>query len=248
MNERYQPTVGVQSFTYREFTVPEFAAELDGTTISTVELCPRHVSPAASDDAVDEVVDRLSRDGLDVCGYGVQYFPDDATPREAVDLVDRLGGEYLSVDVSPDDGATFRDLIAAARDLDVDVAIHNHGPDATYSTAEDVRRVLDDYAESRLGACVDSGHLLRSGESPADVLPVLGDRVLALHVKDYDADLEEAIPGDGRLDLSDLLDLLVEYTDYDGPLVVEYERHPENPTPAVTEAVRRILAAASGGA
>lgn len=232
--------LGVQSFTYRTFTVEAFCDALAGTGVTAVELCHEHVTPASDPEEVDSVAGRLDDAGLDVCGYGVERVSDLATARETLDLVEQLGGEYASIELPPDDEALASDVAAAADAYDVDLAIHNHGPGATFDAVEDVLAVLEATPHDRLGACVDTGHFLRSSQPPGEVVPRLGDRVHAVHLKDFvDVDTE-AVPGQGALDVPELLSLLDEHTSFDRPLVVEYEADPEDPTPAVEQAVAAV--------
>jgi len=237
-----QYEIGVQSFTYREFDVPEICEELSDTGVSAVELCDVHVAPDADTGVIDRVRDTLADAGLDVCGYGVVPFEDDheGSIRETFELVDRLGGEYCSLEFPPGDAEIRDRLLSVATELDLDLAIHNHGPGATYATVEDVASVLDAADDPRLGACVDTGHFYRSGEVPSAVIPRLGDRVLALHLKDFVDEETEAIPGTGRLDVGELLGLLDAETAFDRPLVIEYEADGSNPTPAVEQTVAAV--------
>lgn len=237
-------SLGVQSFTYREHTVEEFCAELAETPIEAVELCHEHVLPGMNSVAIEERRAAIDAAGLTVCGYGVVDF--DGNPEEAkaaVDLVDVLGGDYLSVAFPPGDREVIDALLEAADDDDLDLAIHNHGPESQYASVEDVLAVLTDVDDPWLGACVDTGHFLRADESPETVIPALGDRVYAVHLKDFlDADTE-AIPGEGRLDLAELFALLDEHTTFDRPLVIEYEADPDDPTPAVLQTAENVVAA-----
>lgn len=234
--------IGVQSFTYREFDVPEICDELSNTDISAIELCDVHIQPDAAAEAVEHVRDSLAGAGLEVCGYGVVSFEDDdeGQIRTTFELVDRLGGDYCSLEFPPDDLEIRETLLSIASEFDLDLAIHNHGPDATYSTVDEVASVLDETDDPRLGACVDTGHFLRSGEEPNDVIPRLGDRVLALHLKDFVDEETEAVPGTGRLDLPELLDLLDAETSFEQPLVIEYEADAKDPTPAVEQTVEAV--------
>ena len=139
--------------------------------------------------------------------------------------------EYVSVDFSPDDEEYIETVLAAAEEFDLNLAVHNHGPEATYATVEDVETVLKDRPE-RLGACLDTGHFLRTDDHPAEVFPALSGRIHAVHVKDFvDAETEVA-PGEGNLDLDELVDLRAEHA-ADAPLVIEYEAEPSNPTSIV---------------
>jgi sugar phosphate isomerase/epimerase len=232
---------GVQSFTYREFDLDALPGELRDTPVTAIELCDVHLAPDADEDEVTATVESFADAGIDVCGYGVVDLGPDAELDSLFAFADRLGVAYLSVDFPPSEDALALELVDRAESWGVDLAIHNHGPEATYATVSDVLDVLDRYSTDRLGACVDTGHFLRAGEAVADVIPALGDRVLALHLKDFDDDGVEVVPGAGRVDLDELAALLDTHTEFDRPLVVEYEADPENPTPAVVEAAEAVV-------
>lgn len=239
-SDRYD--LGVQSFTYREFDVAGMCQSLSGTGVSAVELCHEHVTPGVDPEVIDGVREQLASAGLDVCGYGVVAFNEDDEKhvRETLALVDRLGGDYCSLEFPPDDRAIRETLLSSAAEFDLNLAIHNHGPDATYATIEDVMSVLDATPDTRLGACVDTGHYFRSGQTPGDAITRLGDRVHALHLKDFLDETTETVAGNGQLDVGELLSLLDEETSLSQPLVIEYEADPDDPTPAVVEAVEAV--------
>lgn len=230
--------IGVQSFTYREFSVEEIADALVDTDVSAIELCGVHVSPGDSAERVEAVTETLDGAGVDVCGFGVASVGSTNDVDPAVDLAVALGADYLSVDFDPGNAAIIDDLVVAAAEADLLLGIHNHGPGATYSTVEDVLGVVEGRHDC-LGACVDTGHYFRSGESPDTAIPALGDRVHAVHVKDFVDEETEVVPGEGNLDVAGFLGLLDE-TNFDQPLVIEYEEDPENPTPAVETTVERL--------
>lgn len=234
--------IGVQSFTYREFTLPELCTAVAETPVTAVELCDVHVDPTMNETELAAAVERLAAVGLDVCGYGVVDLDPDTSLPPLLEFVSRIGAGYVSVDVPPDADDRIRELIDAAAAWGLDVAIHNHGPESRYVTVDDVLTVLRRHPDPRLGACVDVGHYLRADQSPATVIPRLGDRVLALHLKDFDADGREAVPGSGQIDLAELGALLETHTSFHRPLVIEYEADPEEPTPAVAQAARAIEA------
>jgi sugar phosphate isomerase/epimerase len=239
-SERYD--LGVQSFTYREFGVPELCQSLSETGVSAVELCHEHVTPQTGAADAERVREQLASADLDVCGYGVVDFDedDDEHVRETLSLVDRLGGDYCSLEFPPDDEEIRSTLLSSADEFGLDLAIHNHGPDATYATVEDVASVLDATSDTRLGDCVDTGHYFRSGQSPADVITRLGDRVLALHLKDFLDETTETVPGNGQLDIAELLSLLDDETELSQRVVVEYGANRDDRTPAVVEAVETV--------
>lgn len=237
--------IGVQSFTYREFDVSSLCTELADTGVDAVELCHEHVTAETPPDTVDSVLESLDDAGLDVCGYGVVGFEDveESHIRDVMQMVDHLGADYCSLEFPPADERIRDTLLSVAAEFDLELAIHNHGPDATYSTLADITQVLDETSDPRLGACVDTGHFLRSDENPVEVIERLGERVLALHLKDFvDVDTE-AIPGEGHLDIPAMLDALDAETSLTQPLVIEYEADAENPTPAVVQTIEAVQTA-----
>lgn len=234
--------IGVQVYTYRDFSIEAVPAELADTDVTAIELMDTHLAPDADEPTVERTLERLADAGLEVRGYYGGSFDREGldAARDRFAFASDLGADYVSCDFPPD-----ADLVAEVADLAADhdllVGVHNHGPGARYRTVEDVLAVVED-APDRIGACVDTGHFLRMDEPPADVLPALGEHVHAVHVKDFvDADTE-VVPEEGRLDLAELLDLLDEHAALTTPLTIEYEADFDDPTPAVDRTARRLRA------
>jgi uncharacterized membrane protein len=76
-------------------------------------------------------VDRFDEADVRVCGYGVAELRSGDAVDRLLEVVDRLSGEYLSATFPPDDDELIRELITAGDERDVDVAVHNHGPEST---------------------------------------------------------------------------------------------------------------------
>lgn len=237
--------IGVQTYTYRAFTVDELVDELAALPIDAVEVTRTHLAFDADRDRVESVLGRFEEAGIDVRGWSAPSPESPETARAVVDFADRAGIEYLNISFDPEDAETIDAMVDAAADRNVLLGIHNHGPGATYETVEDVLAVIEG-RPTVLGACVDTGHFFRAGQSPGHVLPRLGERVHGLHVKDFVAGDTEVIPGDGELDIPELFDLLEAHSELTQPLVVEYEADPDDPTPAVETAVDRLLSARPG--
>lgn len=236
--------VGVQSYCYRTFDVDEMIAELAQTPVTAVELTHTHIQP---DDGLAEarrVRDRLADHGIDVCGWGSDDFRGETGPtvEEIFELGETLGVEYLTTDVGPEDDETIDAMIEQATAHGFELGVHNHGPDpwGVYESLADVQAVLEG-RPSIFGACVDTGHYLRVDEPPHEVIPALGQRVHCVHVTDFENG-EEFLPGDGALDLAELLELLDTHTEMDAPLIIEYEADASNPTPAIDETADRLAA------
>jgi len=84
-----------------------------------------------------------------------------------------------------------------------------------YENLAEVQAVLGG-RPSIFGACVDTDHYPRVSETPAEVLPALGERIHCVHITDFE-DGEEYLPGDGSLDLAEVLDLPGIHTGIDAP-------------------------------
>lgn len=134
----------------------------------------------------------------------------------------------------------------------VTVALETHDG---FSAASRVALVLDRAPYVSLGALWDSHHPARMGESPAQVLDLLGTRIAHVHVKDArrigEGDNWQLVGlGDGELPLRAMLDALAA-RGYDGWVSLEWEKkwHPElaEPEVALPAAARWLREAGASG-
>ncbi|MCU4742871.1 sugar phosphate isomerase/epimerase [Natronoglomus mannanivorans] len=248
-SQTHEYEIGVQSVVFQALSLADLLDELETTGIDHLELWGRHLSPDDDDATIEAALDRIDDADVTICGYGVVDLDDTGQAREHVAFADRLGADYVTVNYPPASDDVTEELIALAEEYDIDVAIHNystvHHDDLSqiFSSVDDVRDVLERYDHPRLGVCIDTGHFLVMDETPDDVLPDLGDRVTAVHLKDTsEAELED-IPGAGRLDLPHVLELLDEHAALEAPLVIEYELPAERATEALVEAAANIRTA-----
>lgn len=233
--------IGVQTYTYRSFDIEALPAELGSTSVSAVEVYPGHLGPDDDTDRIERIHRAFDSAGIQFCGAGVFNFESSDDVRGRLEFASDIGASYVSAHFDPDDHETIQTLIDVAAELGLSVTIHNHGPGAIYSTVEEVLEVLETYPNAtHLGACVDTGHFLRSDQSPSETIPALGERVHAIHVKDFFDTKTEVIPGDGNLNVSELLKLIRTHSALSAPLVIEYEEDEANPTPAIKTICDRL--------
>ncbi|MDS0299766.1 sugar phosphate isomerase/epimerase [Halogeometricum sp. S1BR25-6] len=241
--------VGVQTVVFQHRTLDELLSDLAETGIDTVDLWDGHLSVDDDEATVAAAEDALESAGVSVCGYGVVDVEDPESVRDHVAFADRLGASYLAVNYPPDRDDVTEALVEAAEEFGVDVAIHNYSSvhhddlSTVFSSIDDVRAVLDRYDDPRLGVCVDTGHFLVEDVDPESVIRELGDRIVAVHLKDTtEAEIED-VPGAGRLDLPSLVALLDEHADLTAPLVIEYELPEDRAVAALREAEANVRAA-----
>ena len=72
-------------------------------------------------------------------------------------------------------------------DYDINLAIHNHGPDQSpvYWKPENVLEVCKGRSK-RIGACPDTGYWIRAGVDPIQGIRTLGDRLITIQPHDLD--------------------------------------------------------------
>ena len=231
--------IGVQSYTYRKFPVLRAVEEAKAAGCTALELWPGHLAPDAAAAEVTAVQQRCRDQGVRICGYGVCGLGGaDALP--ALRFAKRLGCDYVSVDVRPGERDKQDAAIGLATELGLNLGIHNHGPGHHYSTLQDVAAVLEG-RPAVFGACVDTGHFLRSDVDPVTVITRLGARVHAVHLKDFVDAHTEVLPGSGRLKMVETLRAL-KGLGFSTAYVLEYEADEQDPTPAVRQAVAAVAA------
>ncbi|MGE3777391.1 MAG: sugar phosphate isomerase/epimerase family protein [Pirellulaceae bacterium] len=151
----------------------------------------------------------------------------------------------MTADPDPD---SFESLDQLCAEFDVRIAIHNHGPKHRYNQISDVASAVKG-RHPHIGACVDTGHFIRSKIDPVQAVRELKGRVFAVHLKDdekQDGGSHNVILGRSHLDVPGLFRALRE-TNFppDGSLSLEYEANPMNPIDdmkACLHVVREALA------
>lgn len=96
-------------------------------------------------------------------------------------------------------------------------------------TADEMLDLLS--ADERLRVCFDVNHLLTSnGSTHAECIQKLGDKIVTLHLSDYDfIDERHFLPGNGLINWNEVITLLEE-ADYCGPFMYEVS-HTNAPGP-----------------
>ncbi|MBL8849584.1 MAG: sugar phosphate isomerase/epimerase [Planctomycetaceae bacterium] len=244
--------MGLQSYTLRAFDARTALEHTRNLGLHYWESFPNHVPLSTLPDHIREQKALLKEYDINLVAYGVVSFNSDETKaREIFDFAKGIG--LVSISANPKkDAATFDLLDKLVEEYGIPVAIHNHGPGADYDKIQDVVDFVHD-RHPLIGACVDTGHYLRSDENPVDAIRILGPRVFGVHFKDVRtvrdpaelAKLEQTLPegrvrqlkaegklftilGEGELDVLGCLKELRKLN-YDRCLALEYEENEQNP-------------------
>lgn len=233
---------GAQSYSFRSFDFEGSIRCLKELGVPYIEYCAVHFPCSAEDATFVNVKERLLAEGIQTLCFGVEGFgSDEAANRKKFAFAKALGIEALTADPTPD---SFRNLDKLTEEFGIKIAIHNHGPEARYNKVVDTLNAIKGHSPL-IGACVDTGHTIRSGEKPHEVIEQLGERVLSLHLKDWLFGGEEQILGEGDMDMSAVARALVAI-DFNGPVVMEYENSPGNPVPEMKVGLANWFSACSG--
>jgi sugar phosphate isomerase/epimerase len=233
--------MGIQSYSLRGFKVNEALEISKKLGLHYWEAYPDHIKVGSVPTYIAEQKALLAGSDVKLIAFGVVGFSDNETKaREYFDFAKAIGIESLSADPAKND-ATFNLLDKLVAEYGVNIAIHNHGPNASYDKIDDVVKWTKD-RHPRIGACVDTGHYLRSKENPVEALERLKDRVFGVHLKDVKDAKTFKILGEGDLDVLGCLKVLQKIK-YKYCLALEYEENPQNPVADLEICLQNVRAA-----
>lgn len=228
--------IGIQSYSLRKFDLTEALRHIQGLGLHYVEFYGKHFDPASSAEQIADMKSLLAKTRLKINAHGVHGFTKDhAANRRLFEFAKAAGFRNLTADPAPD---SFDSLEKLVEEFGIRIAIHNHGPGHRYDGLESVQKALKD-RHKLIGACIDTGHVLRSAEDPVKWINELGPRVFALHIKDVaeqKARTHDVVIGKGHLDVAGMFRGLKKIGfPADGSLSIEYESNPDNPVADIAE-------------
>lgn len=241
-------TVGVQSYSFRNFNLEQALQRTQKLGLQYVEFYNGHVNPRSTEKQI-RAVKNLCRDhNITPIAFGVERFTkDNAANRRLFEFARNLGVRYLSADPDPD---SFDSLDRLVDEFKIGIAIHPHGPAGKelhrWYSAEVIMKAVAKH-HRLIGTCLDTGHLIRSAQEPfnrkldpAAQVRVMGARNFGLHLKDHDNKKRtDVVYGRGALDVLSVLRALREVK-FAGYISIEYEANPDNPSPDI-EACLKVL-------
>jgi sugar phosphate isomerase/epimerase len=138
---------------------------------------------------------------------------------------------------------------ALAREFNIRLAIHNHGPeDKHFPSPQSVMDAIKGM-DKRVGLCIDIGHTVRTGADVVESIHVAAQagRLFDLHLKDL-ADLKESrsqvAVGEGKMPIKEIFLALKKHM-FQGGCMLEYEIMPDDPVPGMVKSfayMRKVLA------
>jgi sugar phosphate isomerase/epimerase len=215
--------MGMQTYTLRDYNFEQALGILKDLGLKYAEFIGGKHLPVTDNPAkIDEAKEKLKAAGVQILSWGVQGFTKNVdNTKKAFEFAKAMGFSVYSANPSAD---SFESLATLTKEYGIKIAIHNHGPDdKTYGRLEQLLKAVEKWPVE-IGACVDTGHVLRAGEDPVQWIKALGPRVHDVHLKDYVGPRgeDERTLGKGKLDVVATLKALQEVK-FSGNLALEYE-------------------------
>jgi sugar phosphate isomerase/epimerase len=229
-------TVAIQSYSFRKFTFERALEQMQKLGVRNAELYREHVPVTATDAQIRAARTTLERYQVTPVAFGVERFTKDhAANRRLFEFARKLGVRFLTADPDPD---SFDSLDSLVVEFGIGIAIHPHGPVGKqlhrWYSAEEIMKAVRE--RTLIGACLDTGHLIRSAQDPfnrkldpAQQVRHMGHRNFGMHLKDHDNKRRtDVVFGRGVLNVGNVLRALREVR-FGGYIAIEYEANPENP-------------------
>lgn len=235
--------LGAQSYTFRDFNTEQALKQMKDLGLHYVEFFQKH-APAESTPAQIKALLKLCKEyEVTPLAWGVQGFTKNHDANKKVfDFGKALGVKMFSADPNPD---SFDSLDKLCEEYQIAIGIHPHGPSGNglhrWYSAETILKAVKDH-NPLIGSCLDTGHLIRAAQlgkklDPAEQIRVMGPRNFGLHLKDHDnAKKTDVVVGRGALDVPAVLKALRDVK-FKGMISIEYEAHPNDPSPDVRQCI-----------
>jgi inosose dehydratase len=236
--------LGVQLYSLRGYKVEEALKHAKDLGFKHVEFYSGMFDTKSTPEQINTMKKQVSDLGLTITAHGVNRMSKDAAANRSIfEFAKKAGIRTITADPDPD---SFDSLDELVKEFDIRIAIHNHGPTHRYNKAIDVLKAIEK-RDTRIGACADLGHFIRSGEQPVEVIRLLKGRLYGVHLKDFSAMEDKAkgvILGKGHLDCLSVFQALASVGfPEDGALSLEYEENKDNPLADIRECVSVAQAA-----
>jgi sugar phosphate isomerase/epimerase len=241
--------LGVATYSLRNFSRTEMIAMVQAMGSRYVCLKSMHMPYESSAEEFAAARQEIAAAGLEIVGGGNNNLHVDTDEGVGVffEYARNAGMPLLVIAPKPEVLPRIEKFV---KQYDIQVAIHNHGPEDEYFPApSDALKLIKDM-DPRVGICVDVGHTTRTGRDVVQEIVDAGPRVLDVHLKDL-KDLmvsrSQCNVGHGAMPIPEIFRAL-EQIDFQGYANLEYEINASDPLAGMVESfayMRGVLAGMS---
>lgn len=155
------------------------------------------------------------------------------TNRKDFDFAAELGFAQINSEPKFD---TIEEVNKLAEEYRINVGLHNHPKASIYWDPDIVLEQLKNCG-SRVGACCDTGHWIRSGLDPVECIKKLAGKIVSFHIKDLNEGKRDVPLGQGVCKIEEVM-REVATQKMRGPFSIEYEADWDNNVGFVTEGIK----------
>jgi len=241
--------LGVASYSLRNFPRAKAIEMVKALGTPYINLKSVHLPYELTPDDLAAARREIEAAGLQIVGGGTITFGKD-TDDDVRRYFEYAKAAGMPVMVATADPAILPRVERFAKQYDIKVAIHNHGPEdkhfpSPYDVLKQVRTM-----DPRMGLCIDIGHTVRTGTDVVRAVADAGPRLLDMHAKDLrdlTAKGSQCVVGQGAIAIGAIFEQL-QAMRYAGYVNLEYEIDPDDPLPGMQQSfayMRGVLAGLS---
>jgi len=233
--------LGIQAWTFKQFTLFEAIEKTHALGLKYIQGYPGQkisteiqsgFGPDLTAEQIAQVRSKLAQEGVKMVAFGVASVPkEEAAARKLFAFAVEMGIETI---VSEPEMEQFELIDKLCQEYKIKLAIHNHPKPSFYWSPDTVLKACEGRS-NWIGACVDTGHWVRSGLDPVECLKKLEGRINDVHIKEID-DGHDVVWGTGQGRMKGILEEL-HRQGYKGTFAIEYEYNWENNMPEIRQSV-----------
>ncbi len=238
--------LGVASYSLRSFPLDKALEMTKALKTPYINFKSMHMPYEKTTAELATMRKEIEAQGFQIVGGGTIDFKD--LPDEDIrKLFEYAKASGMPTMVSTGVPAVMPRVEKFAKEYDIKVAIHNHGPeDKHYPSPYDVLKLVKTM-DKRMGLCMDVGHTVRAGTDVPKAIIDAGPRLLDMHAKDltdFKSRDSQVIVGEGLIPFPDIFRAL-ERIKYAGYVNLEYEIDAKDPLQGMKQSfayLRGVLA------
>ena len=230
--------LGVASYSLRNFSREQAIEMTRSLGVRYINFKSVHLPYDAKPTEFAAARTQLAAAGLELVGGGTITFEADTDDGvgKYFDYAKAAGMPTIVCTCKP---AVLPRIEKFARQHDIKIAVHNHGPeDQDFPSPYDVLKAVRGM-DPRMGLCIDLGHTVRAGTDPVQAIADAGPRVQDMHAKDlrdFKSAESQCVVGEGKIPIAEIFRQLRKVS-YRGYVNLEYEIDPDNPLPGMRQSI-----------
>jgi L-ribulose-5-phosphate 3-epimerase len=213
-------------------------ADIRELGFNEIELWNAHFDPLLINETqLKDAKEILNKYKMKVVALYVDAFRDSNTTIEIGQTIfqtaKELGAEKVIQSGKPADESL---IVNLCNQYDMYFGIENHPEKGS----EEILKMIKPFSP-RIGACIDTGWFATQGCNPTEVVKVLHEHIVHVHLKDILAvgEHETCTLGDGIVDISGIIKFLKEM-DYQGTMSIEHEPINFDPSTEIKNSLNRV--------